>query len=59
MASTAQVKATTKYIKERQTTFTFRCHNVKDADMIEFLRSRGNVSGYLKGIIRKDMQENI
>lgn len=59
MATSAQTKATTKYIKERQTTFTFRCHNEKDADLIEFLRSQGNVSGYLKKIVREKMQANI
>lgn len=59
MATAAQVKATTKYIKEKQTTFVFRCHNEKDADMIEFLRSQDNVSGFLKKMVREKMQENI
>lgn len=59
MATSAQTKATTKYIKERQTTFTFRCHNEKDADLIEFLRSQGNVSGYLKKIVREKIRANI
>lgn len=59
MATPAQVKATTKYIKEKQTTFTFRCHNEKDADMIEFIKSQGNVSGFLKRLVREKMKENI
>ncbi len=59
MTSSAQSKATTKYIKEKQTTFVFRCHNERDADMIEYLRSQGNVSGFIKGLVREKMEENI
>ena len=59
MATSAQSKATTKYIKEKQTTFVFRCHNEKDADMIEFIKSQGNVSGFLKQLVREKMMEDI
>ncbi len=59
MASSAQVKATTKYIKEKQTTFVFRCHNDNDADLIAFLKSQPNVSGFLKSLVREKMQETI
>lgn len=60
MATTsAQTKATVKYIKERQTTFVFRCHNENDAEMIEFLKSQPNVSGFLKNLVREKMRESL
>lgn len=58
-SSAAQTKATVKYIKEKQTTFVFRCHNERDADMIAFLKSQPNVSGFLKGLVREKMQESL
>lgn len=59
MATAAQVKATTKYIKEKQRSFTFRCHKENDADIIAFLEGKGNVSGYLKELVRSEMRKNI
>lgn len=59
MASPAQTKATVKYIKEKQTTFVFRCHNEKDADMIAFLKSQPNMSGFVKDLVREKMRENL
>lgn len=59
MATAAQTKATTKYIKEKQTTFVFRCHNENDADVIAFLKSQPNVAGFIKGLVREKMQESM
>lgn len=59
MGTAAQTKATVKYIKDKQTTFVFRCHNEKDADMIAFLKSQPNVSGFLKSLVREKMLESI
>ena len=59
MATAAQTKATTKYIKEKQTTFVFRCDNENDADMIAFLKSQPNVAGFIKGLVREKMRESM
>lgn len=59
MASPAQTKAVTKYLKEKQRQFVFRCHRENDADLIEFLESKGNVSGYLKSLVREEMRKNL
>lgn len=36
----------------------FRLHRVNEADMLEFLNSKENRSGYIKELIRKDMEAN-
>lgn len=58
MSSPAQTKATVKYIKERTRTFTFRCNKATDADIIARLSAKGNVTGYLKELIRKDASDD-
>lgn len=55
----AQAKATTKYIKEHTRTYVFRCNNEGDADLIAWLESKENRAGYVKELIRKDMQDNM
>lgn len=59
MTTAAQVAATVKYIKEKQRSFTFRCHKKNDADLIAFLESKDNVGGYIKDLVRKEMQKNL
>lgn len=59
MASPAQTKATTKYIKEHTRTYVMRCNIEKDADLIAHLSEQPNVAGYLKRLVREDMQKNI
>lgn len=46
-----------KYVKEHQRSFTFRCHKENDADLIAFLEGKGNVSGYIKGLLRREMRK--
>lgn len=57
--SNAQSKATTKYQKEHTKAFVFRCNIEGDADLIEHLAKVDNVAGYLKDLVRKDMQRNL
>lgn len=59
MATAAQTKAVVKYVKEHQRSFTFRCHKENDADLIAFLESKGNVSGYIKELLRREMRKEI
>lgn len=56
MASPAQTKAVTKYIKEHTRRFTIQLNRKTDADMIAHLESAGNVTGYMKALVAKDMK---
>lgn len=44
------------YQKKVYTTFSFMLRKVDDREMIEFIRSQGNVSGYFRELVRKDMK---
>lgn len=57
MATAAQVKATTKYIKEHTKRYVIQCNNEKDADIIDFLARQDNVNGFLKALIREKIGE--
>lgn len=57
MASAAQTKATTKYIKEHTTRFVLQCNNVKDADIISFLKEQKNVNAVLKNLVREKIEK--
>ena len=58
MASSAQTKAVTKYIKTHMRTFVCRCNNETDKDVIEYLESCGNVNAEIKRLVRKEMQQS-
>lgn len=53
--SKASSKATTKYQKSHTKAFVFRCNLEADADLIGHLAEVGNVAGYLKDLVRRDM----
>lgn len=59
MASPAQTKAVTKYIKEHTRRFTIQLNKQTDADMIAHLESVGNVTAYIKGLVAEDMREKL
>lgn len=46
-----------EYYRTRCTVFKLLLNNGKDKDVILFLRSLPNVNGYLKGLIRADMEK--
>lgn len=50
--SKAQQRAAIEYVREKTRSFVFRCNKKYDADIIAFLESKGNVSGYLKDTVR-------
>ena len=56
MVTSAQVKATTKYIKTHMRQFVLRCNNEYDADVIEYLEDSGNVTAELKRLVRKEIE---
>lgn len=59
MASPAQVRATSKYIKEHTRRYVIQCNNDKDSDIIEFLAKQPNVNGFIKGLIRERIREKV
>lgn len=58
MATPAQVRATTKYIKTHTKRFTLQCNIDKDADIIKFLSSKDNYTQYLKDLIRREIAKD-
>lgn len=51
----------TKYIgeynKEFQRRIALNINRIHDGDMIEWLESQSSIQGYIKDLIRKDMEE--
>ena len=58
MASSAQTKAVTKYIKTHMRMFVCGCNNETDKDVIEYLESCGNVNAEIKRLVREEMRRN-
>lgn len=44
-----------KYQKNQIREFKLKLNRAADAEMIAYLESRGNINGYLKELIQKDM----
>lgn len=57
MASSAQIAATNKYIKNHTRRFTIQLSNERDADMIAHLEAQPNVTQYVKSLVAADMGE--
>ena len=58
MATPAQVKATTNYIKKHMRQFVVRCNNESDRDVIEYLEGCGNVTAEVKRLVRKEIENS-
>lgn len=58
MATAAQVKATTNYIKSHMRQFVVRCNNNSDRDVIDYLEGCGNVTAEIKRLVRKEIEES-
>ena len=56
MASKAQSKAMTQYIKRHMRQYVVRFQNEREADMIEWLDASGNVTQTIKRLIREEME---
>lgn len=57
MASRAQIKAATKYNKEKTILVSIRLNKETDKDIIEILNSVDNKQGFIKGLIREDIKK--
>ena len=51
------LKAVSNYVSNHLRSYTFRCNNVYDADIIALLDQQPNVSGYLKALLREEAQK--
>lgn len=51
---TGQSKAVSNYVKTHMRSYTFRCNNEYDADVIALLDQQPNVSGYVKAVLRDE-----
>ena len=57
MATPAQVKATTTYIKKHLRQYVIRANKETEADLVAWLDAQENVTQYLKGLVRADMKK--
>lgn len=55
MASKAQIKASNKYNRENTITLCLRLNKETDKDILEYLRTIDNKSGFIKSLIRSDI----
>ena len=55
MATEAQLKASAKYDKANTKSIFLKLNIKTDADILQFLETVGNKQGYIKELIRKDM----
>ena len=53
----AKTKATIKYNREKVRRFSINLSPV-DTDMIKWLEDKDNITGYLKQLVRKDMEKH-
>lgn len=53
----AQRRAIYKYNKKMQRNITLSLNRKTDADMITFLENKENIVGYIKSLVRKDMDK--
>lgn len=55
MTTEARKRAREKYNKANYKTYTFRFHKNYEANLIEHLEAQPNKQGYIRGLIKKDM----
>ena len=57
--SKAQARASAKYDKNNTKGLYIKLNLKTDLDIIEYLRGKENVQGYIKNLIRSDMWDSI
>lgn len=53
----SQKRSIAKYDKENTTQIKMKLNNKTDRDIIDHLKKKGNKQGYIKSLIRDDMQK--
>ena len=56
--SDARIRANAKYDASHTTRYSLKLNNEYDADAVEKLKSVPNVQGYLKDLIRADIEKS-
>lgn len=56
-ATEAQKKASAKYQKEKVSKMLL-CFYPAESELYEWVKSQGNASGYIKRLVREDMERN-
>lgn len=56
--SEAHKRADVKYKKDKTTQFALRFYNATEGDILAHLQAQPNRQGYIKQLIREDMQRN-
>ena len=56
-AKNAQVRASMRYDAKNTVKFTVKLNRRTDRDLIERMESAGNKNGYIKELIRKDIED--
>ena len=54
----AETEARKAWTKANTTRLGLKLQNSTDADIIEHLRQQPSIQGYIKGLIRKDMESS-
>ena len=55
----SHIEAVKKYERKNVTQIKFSFNNVTDKDIIEHIKSQKNKQGYIKQLIREDMQKEV
>lgn len=58
MATKAQVRASARYNAENTVQVAFRLNKASDAAIIEWLSKQPSKAGYIKALIRRDMEHS-
>ena len=56
--SAAQIKASNKYTKEHSKSYLIRFNRDTEQDIIKYLDSLDNKQGYIKNLIKDDIERN-
>lgn len=59
MVTEAQKRAVARYDKENTKKILLKLNRVTDADILDQLQSVGNKQGYIKKLIRQDINNNV
>lgn len=54
----SQREANERYNRKHERRFTMKAYDTKDADMIAWLESKESIGGYLRSLVRADMQRS-
>lgn len=57
-SSDAQIRAAAKYNKENTKNIVLHLNITTDKDIIEYMNRKDNKTGYIKELIRADMEKN-